>query len=127
VTRSRGKPTVSIGHVILHVADPRRGAAFYKALGMRTIWEADEMAILELRGGTHLMLFKAKRKPRGKTVNAFDLMVENADRFHAELKRRRVKTTAVRDTYGGHRMFELTDPDGHVLTVLSDHTEGRDV
>jgi uncharacterized glyoxalase superfamily protein PhnB len=60
-------------------------------------------------------------------VNGFDLMVDNADTFHAELKRRGVTTTAVRDTYGGHRMFELTDPDGHVLTVLSDHTEGRPV
>jgi catechol 2,3-dioxygenase-like lactoylglutathione lyase family enzyme len=121
------KPSVSIGHVILRVKDPRQGAAFYSALGMRTIWEADEMAILELRGGTHLMLFKAKTKPRSRTVNGFDLMVDNADTFHAELKRRGVTTTAVRDTYGGHRMFELTDPDGHVLTVLSDHTEGRPV
>jgi catechol 2,3-dioxygenase-like lactoylglutathione lyase family enzyme len=121
------KPSVSIGHVILRVKDPRQGAAFYSALGMRTIWEADEMAILELRGGTHLMLFKAKTKPRNRTVNGFDLMVDNADTFHAELKRRGVTTTAVRDTYGGHRMFELTDPDGHVLTVLSDHTEGRPV
>ena len=121
------KPSVSIGHVILHVVDPRRGAAFYNALGMRTIWEADEMAILELRGGTHLMLFKAKGKPKGKTVDAFDLMVDNADTFHAELNRRGVTTTSVRDHHSGHRMFELTDPDGHVLTVLSDHTEGREV
>lgn len=120
-------PTVAIGHVILHVADPRRGAAFYQALGMRSIWEADEMAILELRGGTHLMLFKAERKPEGRAVDSFDLMVENADAFHAELQRRGLPTTPVSDTYGGHRMFELTDPDGHVLTVLSDHTEGRPV
>lgn len=121
------RPSVAIGHVILRVADPRRGAAFYTALGMRSIWEADEMAILELRGGTHLMLFKAVEKPPGKTIDAFDLMVPNADAFHAELQRRGLPTTPVRDTYGGHRMFELTDPDGHVLTVLSDHTEGRNV
>ena len=120
-------PTVAIGHVILHVAEPRRAAAFYQGLGMRSIWEADEMAILELRGGTHLMLFKAEQKPESKAVNSFDLMVENADAFHAELQRRGLPTTPVRDTYGGHRMFELTDPDGHVLTVLSDHTEGRAV
>jgi hypothetical protein len=24
-------------------------------------------------------------------------------------------------------LFEMTDPDGHVLTILSDHTEGRSV
>ena len=120
-------PSVAIGHVILRVADPRRGAAFYGALGMRSIWEADEMAILELRGGTHLMLFKAEEKSPGRAIDSFDLMVQNADDFHAELQKRGVPTTAVRDTYGGHRMFELTDPDGYVLTVLSDHTEGRRV
>lgn len=121
------KPSVAIGHVILKVADPRRGAAFYTALGMRSIWEADEMAILELRGGTHLMLFKAEEESPGRAIESFDLMVQNADDFHADLQSRGVPTTPVRDTYGGHRMFELTDPDGHVLTVLSDHTEGRDV
>ena len=38
---------------------------------MRSIWEAHrtEMAILELRGGTHLMLFKAEQKPESKAVN----------------------------------------------------------
>src|SRR5262245_12950351 len=96
------RPSVAIGHVILRVADPRKGAAFYTALGMRSIWEADEMAILELRGGTHLMLFKAVEKPPGKTIDAFDLMVHNADTFHAELQRRGLPTTPVRDTYGGH-------------------------
>jgi catechol 2,3-dioxygenase-like lactoylglutathione lyase family enzyme len=121
------RPAIAIGHVILQVADPRKGAAFYTALGMRSIWEADEMAILELRGGTHLMLFKAEGASPGKTIDSFDLMVQNADAFHAELQQRGVPTTPVRDTYGGHRMFELIDPDGHVLTVLSDHTEGRDV
>jgi catechol 2,3-dioxygenase-like lactoylglutathione lyase family enzyme len=121
------RPSVAIGHVILRVVDPRRGAAFYTALGMRSIWEADDMAILELRGGTHLMLFKAEGKPAGRTIDAFDLMVQNADAFHDELQRRGLPTTDVRDTYGGHRMFEITDPDGHVLTVLSDHTEGRSV
>jgi catechol 2,3-dioxygenase-like lactoylglutathione lyase family enzyme len=121
------RPSVAIGHVILRVADPRRGAAFYSGLGMRSIWEADEMAILELKGGTHLMLFKAEEKTPGKTVDSFDLMVQNADDCHAELQRRGLPITAVRDTYGGHRMFEVTDPDGYVITVLSDHTEGRDV
>jgi len=31
------------------------------------------------------------------------------------------------DSLSRHHIFEVTDPDGHVLTVLSDHTEGRPV
>ncbi len=128
MTQALKRPSISIGHVILRVSDVRRGAAFYGSLGMRTVVEQDHLAILELRGGTHLLLFKAKRKPMRGAVHSFDLMVENADAFHAELQNRGVATTAVRDDrLSGHRMFELTDPDGHVLTVLSDHTQGRPV
>jgi len=47
---------------------------------------------------------------------------------HAELESRGVPTSAIRsDERSGHSLFELTDPDGHVITLFSDHTEGRAV
>ena len=57
-------PAVAIGHVTLRVADPLLSAAFYEGLGLREILKRAEIAILELRGGTHLILFRAKRKPK---------------------------------------------------------------
>lgn len=123
-----GRPLLSVGHVVLRVSDVTRAAEFYSSLGMRAVVERKEIAILELRGGTHLLLFKAKSRPRAGAVRSFDFMVDDADAFHDELQARGVITTPVRDDRpSGHRMFELTDPDGHVLTVLSDHTNGRPV
>lgn len=122
------RPSIAIGHVTLKVSDVVRSADFYKKLGMRVIVERESIAILELRGGTHLLLFQDKSKRRRRVVRTFDLMVDDADRFHDHLKARGIEASPVRkDRLSGHRMFELTDPDGYVLTVLSDHTEGRAV
>jgi catechol 2,3-dioxygenase-like lactoylglutathione lyase family enzyme len=122
------RPSVAIGHVTLTVSDVVRSAEFYKPLGIRAIVEREGIAILELRGGTHLLLFKAKSKPRRRVVRTFDFMVHDADAFRDALAARGIETSSVRDDrLSGHRMFEVTDPDGHVITVLSDHTEGRPV
>ena len=112
----------------LSVSDVSRSAEFYKTLGIRAVFEREGMAILELRGGTHLLLFKSKTKPRRRAIRTFDFMVGDADAFRGGLAARGIETSAVReDRLSGHRMFEVTDPDGHVVTVLSDHTEGRPV
>ena len=122
------RPSVAIGHVVLRVSDISRSAEFYRELGLRSIVERKELAILELRGGTHLLLFKARGKPRRGAIRSFDFMVDSAEKLHQDLAARGVFTSAVReDRLSGHSMFELTDPDGHVLTVLSDHTGGRPV
>lgn len=122
------RPSVAIGHVVLRVSDVARSAGFYRRLGLRSIVERSELAILELRGGTHLLLFKARGRPRRGAIRSFDFMVDSPQKFHDDLKAQGVSTSELReDRLSGHSMFELTDPDGHVLTVLSDHTEGRPV
>ena len=49
------RPSVAIGHVVLHVRDVMASAEFYSAIGLRLIIKKSELAILELRGGTHLL------------------------------------------------------------------------
>lgn len=128
MARTLERPSVSVGHIALRVSDVARSTDFYESLGLRPVVARAEIAILELRGGTHLLLFKAKSRPRSRVVRSFDFMVDDADRFHEALSRRGVAMSPVRDDrLSGHRMFELTDPDGYVITVLSDHTEGRPV
>lgn len=123
-----GRPSVAVGHITLRVTDVARTAEFYSSLGLRPVVDRGDFAILELRGGTHLLLFAAKGGPKRRMVRNFDFMVDDADRFHEDLVARGVVASPVRDdSLSGHRMFELTDPDGHVITVLSDHTEGRPV
>ena len=58
-------PPIAIGHVTLSVSDVGPAADFYRALGLRPILEREELAILELRGGTHLVLFRAEGEPSG--------------------------------------------------------------
>jgi len=122
------RPKAAIGHVTLRVQDVERSSAFYAQLGLRRVVEKEELAILELRGGTHLLLFRAKGKPKRGPIRSFDFMVDDAEAHRAALTTRDVPVSPMRDdSLSGHRMFEVTDPDGHVLTVLSDHTEGRPV
>ena len=103
-------------------------AAFYGALGLRPIMQREAMAILELRGGTHLLLFRAKGKPKKGTVRSFDFMVDDVDKARAPLAAAGLPCSEVTsDRMSGHRMFDVTDPDGHVLTMYSTHADGREV
>jgi len=122
------KPKAAIGHVTLRVQDVKRSCAFYTQLGLRRVVEREELAILEFRGGTHLLLFRAKGKPKHGSIRSFDIMVDDAKGHRAALSARDVPVSPLRhDSLSAHHIFEVTDPDGHVLTVLSDHTEGRPV
>lgn len=122
-------PPIAIGHVTLSVSDVGLAANFYGALGLRPILHREGLAILELRGGTHLVLFRADEgKPKAGPVGAFDFMVEDIEAAHAALERAGVEGTAIgEDHLAGHLWFEVTDPDGHVLKVFSSHTGGRPV
>ena len=121
-------PPIAIGHVTLLVSDVGLAANFYETLGLRPILNREELAILELRGGTHLVLFQGKDKPKAGPVRDFDFMVEDIEAAHHAMERAGVRATAIgEDPLAGHLWFEVTDPDGHVLKVFSSHTGERPV
>jgi len=122
------RPPIAIGHVTLRVADVPRAAVFYAALGMREVMNRVGMAIFELRGGTHLLLFRARGKPRMGPVRSFDFIVDDVDSFRAELESKGLPTGPIeQDDRSGHRWFEVKDPDGHVLGIYSNHALDREV
>jgi len=122
------RPAVGIGHVTLRVRDVTEAESFYRALGMRPIMAREEMAILEMRGGTHLLLFRAKGKPKSGPVRSFDLMVDDIPVLRDHLSKMGMDVSGVeRDERGGHIFFSVKDPDGHLLTVYSSHAGGRKV
>lgn len=122
------RPALAIGHVSLRVSDVARAAAFYEALGLRPVMKSPGLAICELRGGTHLMLFRARGTPRKGPVRSFDFMVDDVEALRAQLAAAGLAPADLRDdARAGHRYFEVSDPDGHVLTVFSSHTSGRPV
>lgn len=121
-------PPIAIGHVTLRVTEIDRAEDFYRSLGLRPILKREELAILELRGGTHLVLFRDEAEPEAGPVRDFDFMVEDVEAAHAALRGAGIEGTAIdEDHVAGHLWFEVTDPDGHVLRVFSSHTGGRPV
>ncbi len=118
-----GRPPIAIGHVSLRVAEVAKAAEFYKALGMREVMNRPGMAILELRGGTHLLLFRARGKPRAGPVRSFDFIVDDVDAFRARVQASGIAASAIqKDERSFHRWFEVADPDGHVLGIYSNHS-----
>ncbi|HEX5052382.1 MAG TPA: glyoxalase/bleomycin resistance/dioxygenase family protein, partial [Planctomycetota bacterium] len=82
---------------------------------------------LELRGGTHLLLFPTRKRRAGRAA-PFDLMADDLDASRARAVEHDLAPSAIEDDErSGHRFFTVRDPDGHRLTVYSSHTERRRV
>jgi hypothetical protein len=61
---------------------PAASASFYEDIGMRTVAVLEEVAIFELRGGTHLVVRKDPNSKPGPA--SWDLMVEDIAATHAD-------------------------------------------
>jgi len=120
------RPAVWVGHVALGVGDLVRSRAFWEALGMRLVEAHERVAVLELRGGTHLVLLPSREPTKPGTRAPFDLMVDDLEAMHARYGELGLQPSEIRDG-GIHRSFELVDPSGYVVTVNSSHVSGRRV
>jgi catechol-2,3-dioxygenase len=120
------RPPVAIGHVEHRVADVPQAAAWYESLGVRRIFRQRTFAVMEVRGGTHIILAGAKNKIPAGTPAPFDFIVDDVDATRAECLKKGMKPGRMkRGTI--HDSFELTDPSGYVLTIFSSHASGRPV
>ena len=122
------RPAVAIGHVRLHTADVQASAAFYEQLGMRACMAWEGMAILELRGGTHLLLIEVEDEIQQLLDPVFDLMVDDLIVFRQRLAALGIEASEVTEhEMIRHQRIYVEDPDGHRIAVHSDHTDGRAV
>ncbi len=115
------RPVVAIGHVGPHLVDDLAEATrFYVALGCRLIAELETLTVLELRGGTHLVLRAGERRG-GKA--GFDIMVDDLDATHSQYAGLGFAPTPIqRGTIHDH--FTVQDPAGWTLTITSSHAQG---
>ena len=129
-------PPLAIGHLSLTVADLDASYRFYADLGLRTFQRDAAMAIMELRGGTHLLLFKRGGPADGvdddspfdgaKAVSV-DLMIAGRSREELEAFRGRLAAGGhaadpIPDRrFFGHYVFKARDPDGNDVTVSTSH------
>ena len=134
-------PVAGFGHFVMKVNDISISYDFYTRLGLCPFGIFPDLAIIELRGGTHILLFSKEQEfpfslnsshlgQRGALSNErLDLMIDGKSRNDLELYRTSLMENGLsvgeiaQDQFFGHDYFQLADPDGNGITVYTSHTE----
>jgi Glyoxalase/Bleomycin resistance protein/Dioxygenase superfamily len=120
------RPGAAVGHVFLGASDIPVAVRWFEEAGLRAIVDGDDFAVLELRGGTHLVITRRRRAPRKGTEAPFDLMVDDVDAVHDRFAKRGLKPSRIRRG-SIHDSFHVAGPDGYAVTVVSSHAGNRPV
>ena len=120
------RPPVAIGHVRLSAADVKASTDYLVKLGLRPIFQREDFAVLELRGGTHLVLFPPDQPVSPGSKAPFDLMVDDVDDTHRQWTEMGLDPSAIK-VGKIHSSFTVVDPSGHEITINSTHAGGRPV
>jgi hypothetical protein len=95
-------------------------------IGMRSVHKGAEVAIFELRGGTHLILIAKSEIVPGDAP--FDLMVEDLRATHQRFTSLGLTPTPIEAMPSiDHEFFRVREPAGHLITFYSDHRSGNPV
>ena len=132
-------PELAVAHLVFKVADLKSSCEFYSKLGLPPFATDEKVAIIELRGGTHLLLLSVD-EPAGEDIaesltgqfhkrfsEQFDLMIKGKDldelrQYRSELISRGIAAEEIPDeTFYGHYLFCIKDPDGHGITIYTSH------
>ena len=132
-------PELAVAHLVFKVANLKSSCQFYSNLGLPPFYIEEKIAIIELRGGTHLVLLSVD-EPAGEDVaesvtgqfhkrfsEQFDLMIEgkNLDdlkKYRSELIGRGIAAGEIPDeAVFGHHLFCVKDPDGNGITIYTSH------
>ncbi len=118
------RPPVWIGHITLKSNRVSESNDFLVALGLRPLAQGDNYAVLELRGGTHLVVLHTDDPLSGAAP--FDLMVEDLEATHKRFSERGFSPSGVQSGKI-HRSFTVRDPSGQDITFNSSHVSDRSV
>jgi catechol 2,3-dioxygenase-like lactoylglutathione lyase family enzyme len=130
---------LAVAHLVFKVADLKSSCEFYSNLGLPPFAIDGKVAIIELRGGTHLLLLSGD-EPAGEDIagswtgqfhkrfsERFDLMIKGKDlnelkQYRSELISRGIAAGEIPDeTFFGHHLFCIKDPDGNGITIYTSH------
>ena len=116
----RPEPTLAIGHLELPAVDVAKTTRFLVEMGMLRVVLREQLAVLELRGGTHIVVKQADG-PAPAAPLPFDLMVDDLEAARRKAQMLGAEPSEIR--LGRiHDSFTLTDPSGHTIQVVSSHT-----
>jgi catechol-2,3-dioxygenase len=130
---------LSVAHLVFKVADLKSSCQFYSNLGIPPFAIDEQVAIIELRGGTHLLLLEVDQKAEEDVAQSvtgqfhkrfseqFDLMIKGKGlnelkKYRLELISRGIAAGEIPDeTFFGHHLFCVKDPDGNGITIYTSH------
>jgi hypothetical protein len=119
------RPPLWIGHVVLETDRLAETEEFMRKIGMRSIVKRPDVAVLEMRGGTHLVLVAKAEVTAGDAP--FDLMVEDLHATRQHFIGLGLAPTPIESASFDHERFLLREPAGHLITFFSSHVAGRPV
>ena len=130
---------LAVAHLVFKVADLKSSCQFYSNLGLPPFYIEERVAIIGLRGGTHLLLLSVD-EPAGEGVaesltgqfhkrfsEQFDLMIEGKGldelkKYRLELISRGIAAGEIpEEICFGHYLFCIKDPDGNGITIYTSH------
>jgi catechol-2,3-dioxygenase len=117
------RPAVWIGHVVLETDRLEETESYMRKIGMRPIVKKRDVAVLELRGGTHLVLVAKPTVTGGEAP--FDLMVEDLHATYRHFIELGLSPTPIQAGASDHQCFRLKEPAGHVITFYSSHVSSQ--
>jgi hypothetical protein len=120
------RPPVAVGHVRLPATDVAVAARWLESVGLRPVFADADLAVLELRGGTHVVVRKVEEASDVGATAPFDLMVDDIEAARRDYAAKGLEPS---DISRGriHDSFHLAGPDGYDFTVNSSHAGGRPV
>ena len=119
------RPPVWVGHVVLETDRLMETEEFMRKVGMRSIVQMPNVAVLELRGGTHLVLIAKPEVIPGPV--SFDLMVEDLRATHQYFEGLGLEPTPIETASPEHERFLVREPAGHTIAFFSNHASGQPV
>lgn len=117
-SRTDVRPRFGIGHVMVSAHDVSALTDFYTRIGFRLVVDMGNAAILELRGGTHIVI---RSGPSGRVV--LDLIVDDVDETRDVLIDTGANPSEIMRGHP-HDRFTVLDPEGNTLVVNSNHAIG---
>jgi catechol-2,3-dioxygenase len=131
---------LAVAHLVFKVANLESSCEFYSNLGIPPFTSEERVAIIELRGGTHLLLLEVDHLAGQGVAESltgqfherfseqFDLMIKGKGlnelkKYRLELISRGIAAGEIPDeTFFGHHLFCIKDPDGNGITIYTSHS-----
>lgn len=119
---SDGRPLAAAGHVSMTARPVNSAAERLGQVGVRVLLASDDFAVLELRGGTHIVLRQAEDTDVQEA--SFDLMYDDIDAAYDLFRESGFEVTEL--SRGKiHDSFKATAPEQFRVRVNSSHASDQ--